>query len=242
AHGRKHTRRLGPAGGACTCRLRRKLRAGAQGTAQKLAGSTLRTWLPKSACVRGNVDPTAPRTIEWPDVRFTGLPRSLLIRAVPLVTLGLLSSVGLSGCISAQSYKNTMSGQITHMPARAPIDANVGLEVHHTLAPRMRSVWKAWLNGDGEIANYELAVTELLREELVNDRLFSGTFLGGATTSDLLVSVASVEDKDDERYWVVVTLTVRNPRTRVALATYRRRQVTATSILAHNPLHAIPSL
>src|SRR5262245_21329473 len=70
AHGRKHTRRLGPAGGACTCRLRRKLRAGAQGTAQKLAGSTLRTWLPKPACVRGNVDPTAPRTIEWPDVRF----------------------------------------------------------------------------------------------------------------------------------------------------------------------------
>jgi hypothetical protein len=156
--------------------------------------------------------------------------------------LALFSTVGLAGCISAQSYKNTMSEQITHMPVRAPIDANVGLEVHHGLAPRMRAAWKAWLNGDREIANYEQAVTDLLREEVVSGRLFSGTFLGGATTSDLIVSVASAEDKDDDNYWVLVTLTVMNPQTRAPLATYRRQQVTATSMFSHKPLKVIPRL
>ena len=160
-----------------------------------------------------------------------------------MIRLILLSAIFLAGCaISPNVYKNTMSGQFTRMPRTPPIDANVGLEVRHSLAPAMRAFWKAWLNGDQHIANYEQAVTELLLDDIAKAQVFRGMHLGGATTSDLLIRIDTIEDKDRDKYWVRVALAVLHPKTRAALATYAREQVTSTSMTGHKPLHVIPGL
>ena len=159
-----------------------------------------------------------------------------------MIRFALLFLIFLSGCVSTQEYKNTMAGQFTRLPVQTVVDANVGLEVRHTLSPAMRGVWKAWLNPDSFITNYEQAVTEMVRDDVVRARLFSGTHIGGATTSDLLVRIETTEDKDDAQYWVTVSLIVLHPKTGAVLSQYRRQQVTSTSMLSHRPLKTIPTL
>ena len=93
-----------------------------------------------------------------------------------MIRLILLSAIFLAGCaISPNVYKNTMSGQFTRMPRTPPIDANVGLEVRHSLAPAMRAFWKAWLNGDQQIANYEQAVRLGSSNARANPKWMSGS-------------------------------------------------------------------
>ena len=137
-----------------------------------------------------------------------------LCRALMVCLVAALTN----GCVSVEMFKNNL----TYEPARVSsrIEARVSLDVTHTISPESRQVWQSWGNGPETIHNWELAVREVIIDDVMKSGLFASAQPDGIGEFDYLVRVRSQDLRAPDRY--SAELQVCDWQTKKVLSSYKR--------------------
>lgn len=106
----------------------------------------------------------------------------------------------LSGCVTVEMFKSNLAYDPVRLGSR--VEARVSLDVAHSISPEARDVWRSWGNGPETMGNWELAVREVIVDDLVGSGLFAGAQVGGVGGFDYLVRVRSQDLRGPDRFRV----------------------------------------
>ena len=132
----------------------------------------------------------------------------------------IIALLSMTGCAVSQGTYNNM---VTYEPEmyNSRIDANVRMDVKHSLDSGSYNMWKSWGNPDSNIENWKNAVAEMIMKDFRGSGIFYRV-LGPADYSpyDMEIQLETKDIKEGSVYFFSADMRVYDPATRGEISRY----------------------